>query len=78
MAVHDCCLKGFKWDGTPEGKESTLAENKAYVTGSNSDVAIMVVADLFGWTFLNTRLLSDHYASEADATVYLPDLYVVG
>lgn len=29
-----------------------------------------------GWTLNNARLLADHYAKEADATVYLPDLYV--
>jgi hypothetical protein len=71
---HQCCLQGFEWEGTPTGKESTLAINKAYVTGSNPDVAIMVIADLFGWTFINERLLSDHYANEVDATVYMPDL----
>jgi hypothetical protein len=72
--MSQCCLQGFEWDGTPNGKESTLANNKAYVTGSNPDVAIMVIADLFGWTFINERLLSDHYAKEADATVFMPDL----
>jgi hypothetical protein len=69
-----CCLQGFQWNGTPTGKESTLADNKAYVTGSNPDVAIMVIPDLFGWTFVNERLLSDHYAKEVDATVFMPDL----
>jgi hypothetical protein len=71
---HRCCLQGFEWEGTPTGKESTLANNKAYVTGSNPDVAIMVITDLFGWTFVNERLLSDHYANGVDATVYMPDL----
>jgi hypothetical protein len=68
-----CCLQGFQWDGTPNGKESTLASNKAYITGSNPDVAILVIPDLFGWTCTNERLLSDHYASEVDATVFMPD-----
>jgi hypothetical protein len=69
-----CCLQGFQWDGKPNGKESTLAENKTYVTGSNPNVAIMVIADFFGWTFRNERLLSDHYAKEADVTVFMPGL----
>ncbi len=56
------------------GKEIKLANNDTYVTGSNKDVAIMVVHDIFGWTFPNLRLLADHYAQEANATVYLPDL----
>ena len=71
-----CCLSGFEWEGTPIGTEATLANNNSYVTGSNSDVAVLVITDLFGWTFINERLLSDHYAKEVDATVYMPDLYV--
>ncbi|KIX93007.1 uncharacterized protein Z520_11280 [Fonsecaea multimorphosa CBS 102226] len=35
----------------------------------------MIIHDLFGWTFRNTRLLADHYAKEADATVYVPDFF---
>ena len=31
--------------------------------------------DLLGWTFPNTRLLADHYAREANATVYVPDFF---
>jgi hypothetical protein len=34
-------------------------------------------ADLFGWTFTNTRLLCDAYAAETPATVYMPDLSVL-
>lgn len=70
----DCCLKGFAWQGQPKGKESTLANNKCYVTGSNPNAAILVLHDLYGWEFTNIRLLADHYAEEANATVYVPDL----
>jgi len=70
----DCCLKGFRWNGQPKGHETKVGGNDTYVTGSNPDVAIIVIADLFGWTFPNTRLLADHYAEEANATVYVPDL----
>lgn len=72
----ECCVKGFNWGGTPEGQDRKVGNHSAYVSGSNKDVAIMIIADLFGWTFPNLRLLADHYAKEADATVYLPDLYV--
>lgn len=74
MAVNKCCLTGFQWGGTPTGTESKLANNLTYVTGSNSDVAVLLVHDLFGWKFPNLRLLADHYAKEIGATVYLPDL----
>lgn len=69
----ECCVKGFEWDGTPSGKEAKLGNNDTYVTGDGA-VAILVIADGFGWTFTNNRLLADHYAKEADATAYLPDL----
>jgi dienelactone hydrolase len=69
-----CCLTGFAWDGTPIGTETTLADLNTYTAGSDPDAGILVIADLFGWTFTNLRLLCDHYASEANATVYLPDL----
>lgn len=73
--LSDCCFKGFNWDGTPQGRETTIGETASYVTGSSDDVAILVIHDVFGWTFANTRLLADHYAREAGATAYLPDLY---
>lgn len=75
--MNDCCVKGFQWDGIPEGSEGKLGNNKTYVTGSNSDVAIMIIHDAFGWTFTNTRLLADHYSREVGATVYVPDLCVL-
>ena len=71
--MSECCKTGFNWGGTPIGKETTLADNKAYVTGTNKDAAVLMVHDVFGWQFPNLRLLADHYAKEADATVYLPD-----
>ncbi len=74
---HSCCLSGFEWNGTPVGKEGTLNDNKAYITGSNKDVAILLIHDIFGWTLANARLIADHYAKEVGATVYLPDLYAI-
>lgn len=53
-----------------------LGYRDVYVTGSNEDVVIMVVADIFGWKFTNLRLLADYHAKAVNATVYLPDLYV--
>lgn len=72
--MSECCKAGFKWSGSPVGKESTIAGNKTYVTGDNKDVAIMIIHDVFGWTLPNLRLIADHFAKEVGATVYLPDL----
>jgi dienelactone hydrolase len=74
MSLSSCCVSGFAWTGTPKGKETTLAGNKAYVTGENKAAAILIVHDIYGWTLTNTRLLADHYAEEAGVTVYIPDL----
>ncbi|KAJ5713153.1 Alpha/Beta hydrolase protein [Penicillium malachiteum] len=75
MSVSECCTKGFKWDGEPKGHETSLSGNNTYVTGTNSSVAILVIHDLFGWTFPNIRLLADSYAEGANATVYAPDFF---
>ncbi|KAF3026751.1 hypothetical protein E8E14_014812 [Neopestalotiopsis sp. 37M] len=75
MSVSECCVQGFTWDGTPTGRTGKLASNDTYITGNNPDKAIMIIHDLFGWTFNNLRLLADHYARETGATVYLPDFF---
>ena len=72
--MFDCCTKGFRWEGTPVGKETKIADLSTYVSGTNKDAAVLIVHDVFGWTLSNTRLLADHYAIEADTTVYVPDL----
>lgn len=43
------------------------------MAGDNPAVAILIIHDLMGWSFPNVRLLADHYAKEANATVYVPD-----
>jgi dienelactone hydrolase len=75
MSISDCCLKGFSWQGTPTGRVDKLANNDVYISGNNADVAILFIADLFGWKFPNVRLLADHFAREVGATVYVPDFF---
>ncbi|KAM5366286.1 hypothetical protein ACJA88_012042 [Fusarium oxysporum] len=71
----DCCVKGFRWDATPKGRNDKVAGIDCYVIGSNEGVAIMMIHDLFGWTFSNTRILADYYAEEVGATVLVPDFF---
>ncbi|CAM1511776.1 Fc.00g092890.m01.CDS01 [Cosmosporella sp. VM-42] len=75
MSIDPCCLKGFEWDGTPVGHTAKLANLDTYVVGDNPKAAVLLIHDLFGWKFTNLRLLADHYAREANATVYLPDFF---
>jgi hypothetical protein len=76
MLDDDCCKSAFKWDGKPVGSEGMLGKNKAYITGTNKHAAVLLVHDLFGWTFPNLRLLADHFAEEAGCTCFIPDLCV--
>ncbi|KAF2441759.1 alpha/beta-hydrolase [Karstenula rhodostoma CBS 690.94] len=77
MSSCEKCKSGFNWHGTPTGTETTVANTptKAYVTGTNKDAAVLLIHDIFGWTFPNLRLLADHFAKEANVTVYLPDFF---
>ncbi|KAK3956149.1 Alpha/Beta hydrolase protein [Pseudoneurospora amorphoporcata] len=77
--ISPCCLTGFRWSGTPQGtvlpSELPGTTNAVYKTGTNPKVAILLIHNLFGWTFPNVRLLADHYAAEANATVFVPDFF---
>lgn len=86
MTITECCIRGFAWDGTPTGRVGRLAENDAYIaepagfsvdgsSSSSSTPAVLLVADLLGWTFPNVRLLADHLARESGAVVYVPDFF---
>ncbi|KAL6234649.1 hypothetical protein BDW75DRAFT_230943 [Aspergillus navahoensis] len=73
--MSDCCFKGFRWNGKPRGQQVMLAGRDCYRTGTESRVAILLIHDLFGCTFTNTRILADHLAEEVGATVYVPDFF---
>ncbi|KAF2202443.1 alpha/beta-hydrolase [Delitschia confertaspora ATCC 74209] len=73
--MSECCKSGFKWDAQPTGTTTKLGDLPVYVAGDNKSAAILIIHDLFGWTLPNVRLLADHFAKEANATVYLPDFY---
>jgi hypothetical protein len=75
MSVSSCCVTGFEWEGTPVGRIDKLAQNDTYIAGDNPDIAVLLVHDLLGWSFPNVRLLADHYAREANVTVYIPDFF---
>ena len=72
-----CCVTGFQWDGTPEGREETLNGLPTYVTGNNSEKAVLYVHDAVGWTWKNARLLADCYAREVCESSF-PLLQMVG
>ncbi|CAL1699075.1 unnamed protein product [Somion occarium] len=74
MACNDC-VSGMVHKGTPKGNEITVASLPTYVTGDEKGSRIVIFGpDIFGWRFVNTRLLADEYASKG-FLVFLPDLF---
>ncbi|TIC14655.1 alpha/beta-hydrolase [Wallemia mellicola] len=75
----DCCKRvGSFSNGIPKGIESNIAGLDVYIstsTQNQSDIAVLMISDIFGWRFVNNRVLADTYAEEAGVTVYLPDLF---
>lgn len=69
------CVSGTIHSGTPKGTEIKVAGFNAYATGDeNSNRVIMIGVDIFGWKFVNTRLLADEYASHG-FRVIMADLF---
>jgi dienelactone hydrolase len=76
-AVCPGCVTGFIHDGAPKGTVGTIANLPTYIakppTSEDKTAVIVVIPDLFGWDFINNRLLADEYAEKLGKTVYLPD-----
>lgn len=77
MSLSPCCLKiGSFAKGTPAGKFEKLNGKDTYITGDkNSKAAILLVADVFGISLVNTQILADKLAKGVGATVYIPDYF---
>ena len=71
------CVTGFLHDGQPKGTVDTVAKLPTYIakptTGSPKPGIIVIIPDVFGWEFINNRLIADEYAEKSGRTVYLPD-----
>ncbi|CAK7242704.1 MAG: hypothetical protein STHCBS139747_004202 [Sporothrix thermara] len=77
MSMGVCCVKGFQWEGKPEGRTTKIAGGRfdTYVAGNNPDAAVLIIHDIYGWTRVNARLMADHYAREANVTAFVPDFF---
>jgi dienelactone hydrolase len=71
------CISGHVHTGTPKGCVTKLYGLDVYVTepGQERPVKgiIIIIPDVFGWEFVNIRILADHYAEKGSYKVYLPD-----
>ncbi|KAI2669708.1 hypothetical protein LCP963914a_9896 [Penicillium roqueforti] len=81
MASHplgECCATGFKHEGNPAGELKNLRGVQFYVahpTGQEiPDKAVVILSDIFGFSFINNQLLADDFASRGYLTI-VPDLF---
>jgi dienelactone hydrolase len=72
------CYTGHEHAGTPRGSETSqpLHGLPTYVSRPAGEPkgAVVFIPDMFGWRFVNNRLLCDAYAEKGGFVVYLPDL----
>ncbi|KAI0330462.1 alpha/beta-hydrolase [Cubamyces sp. BRFM 1775] len=69
------CVTGALHSGTPKGTETKVGGVDAYVVGdAHSPRVIVIGCDIFGWRFVNMRLLADEYAAHGFRVV-VPDLF---
>ncbi len=62
-------------DAAPKGREVVLNDVTCYIAGDrHSDQVVIVLSDLFGYGFRNTRAICDRFA-ESGLFVVLPDLF---
>ncbi|KAH9889937.1 alpha/beta-hydrolase [Cubamyces lactineus] len=69
------CVTGALHSGTPKGTETKVGGVDAYVVGDEHSTRVIVIGcDIFGWRFVNMRLLADEYAAHGFRVV-VPDLF---
>ncbi|GAP86722.1 putative dienelactone hydrolase family protein [Rosellinia necatrix] len=71
------CFSGAVHEGTPTGTVTKLHGLDVYVAepaGESPPKAIVVlIPDIFGWTFVNIRLMADSFSKKGGYRVYVPD-----
>jgi dienelactone hydrolase len=73
-----CCVTGTVHEGSYKGTVGAVAGLPTYIAKPSSSTTtkegiIVIVPDVFGWDFINNRLLADEYAERSGRVVYLPD-----
>ncbi|KAK0526870.1 hypothetical protein OC842_005045 [Tilletia horrida] len=77
---HSCCDKGYFHKGDPKGQFAPLGADgrRTYISGpepGQAKAAILIIADVFGVSLNNNKLIADYYAKETGARVYVPDFF---
>jgi len=74
---HSHCVEGHVHKGKATGTIEVIGGLNTYVAKAAhpNGKAVLFLHDAFGLPFINNQLLSDVYAKESGANVYLPDLF---
>ncbi|KAE8223860.1 hypothetical protein CF319_g3157 [Tilletia indica] len=80
MSLSPCCFKGHFHKGTAKGQIVEIGPDnrRTYVSGpepAQASGAILIIADVFGISLNNTRIIADNYAEKTGARVYIPDFF---
>ncbi|KAI1348533.1 dienelactone hydrolase family protein [Xylaria sp. FL0043] len=71
------CYSGAVHDGTPTGTVTKLHDLDVYIaepaSGNPPKGIVVLIPDIFGWDFVNIRLMADSFAKKKDYRVYVPD-----
>ncbi|KAI1125587.1 Alpha/Beta hydrolase protein [Nemania abortiva] len=71
------CFSGAVHDGKPTGTVTKLHGLDTYVaepaSGNPAKGIIVLIPDIFGWDFVNIRLMADGFAKKKDYRVYAPE-----
>ncbi|KAI3324190.1 dienelactone hydrolase family protein [Xylariaceae sp. AK1471] len=71
------CFNGGVHEGTPTGTVTKLHGLDVYVaepaSGNPPKGIVVLIPDVFGWDFVNIRLMADSFARKKDYRVYTPD-----
>ncbi|KAI1436502.1 dienelactone hydrolase family protein [Xylaria sp. CBS 124048] len=71
------CFKGGVHEGKPTGTVAKLHGLDVYIaepaSGNAPKGIIVLIPDIFGWAFVNIRLMADGFAKKKDYRVYVPD-----
>lgn len=70
-----CCVEpGAKQTHEPVGNEVLIDGFNTYKTGDGNS-ALVIFTDIFGFSFINTRMLADQFVQSTGATVLVPDFF---
>jgi dienelactone hydrolase len=75
--MDECCTRGHIHEGTPTGTIIQIAGKDAYFAKAKNFTgrAVLLLTDALGIKFINSKLLADTYAEQANVNVYVPDQF---